>query len=369
MGFDSGRVNFRMFYIRQGLGTEVVADFMRHAAPSIETLGREPIQGWVSGRHLLDRNLTEDNCVIGSYVYVNLMRAERKIPQALLQANCKLEEHMELQARDATHLPRKIRAEIKARITEELLPKMPPTLTGIPAVIDLRNDLLLAGAMSDSQIDNLVRFIRGSLNFTPALVTAESYALKVKQVNVNDLEPVSFSPDETLEPDIEINLGMEFLTWLWFYWDTDGGNVHIKPQPPFSFMLEGPLTFYRQGQGAHEAIFRKGTPLNSREAGIALMCGKKLKRAKFVLAQGDQSWSVTIDDDLCFRSLGLPKIQQFDAAGSFLERMMAVETFWKSFLSLYERFLDIRKNRQKCPETVAAMRDWTRRLAQGNATK
>jgi hypothetical protein len=233
-------------------------------------------------------------------------------------------------------------------------------------VIDLRNDLLLAGAMSDSQIDNLVRFIRGSLNFTPALVTSESYALKVKQVNVNDLEPASFSPDETIEPDVEVNLGMEFLTWLWFYWDTDGGNVHIKPQPPFGFMLEGPLTFYRQGQGAHEAILRKGTPLNSREAGIALMCGKKLKRAKFIMAQGDQSWSVTIDDDLCFRSLGLPKIQQFDAAGSFLERMMTVETFWKSFLSLYERFLDIRKNRQKWSETVAAMRDWTSRLAQGN---
>ena len=53
-------------------------------------------------------------------------------------------------------------------------------------------------------------------------------------------------------------------------------------------MLEGPLTFFREGEGAHEAVLRKGTPLNSREAGTALYCGKKLKRAKLVLAEGDR---------------------------------------------------------------------------------
>jgi hypothetical protein len=358
MGFDSGNINFRLFYLTQTFGPEVIEAFARRAAPPIESLGRDPIHGWVSGRHLLDRDLSEENCVLGSYLHVCLMRAERKIPESLLRAHCRIEEQIELRARNATHLPRPARAEIKARVVESLLPTMPPTLTGMPVTLDFRSDLLYAGAMSDRQIDVLGPYFRDTTGTMPVLLNADTAALKRRQVNANDLDPVCFSPDPAVDGGLEPSLGMDFLTWLWYYWETDGGNVRLAEGAPFSFMLEGPLTFFREGQGAHEAVLRKGSPLNSREGGTALRCGKKLKRAKLILAQGEHSWSATVDADFGFRALKLPKSEQFDPLGHFQERMLAIEFFVRSFLGLYDRFLDLRRNRREWPQTVAAVRTW-----------
>lgn len=361
MGFDSGSVNFRLFYLTQRFGPDVVEAFARRAAPPIETLGQDPLHGWVSGRHLLDRDLSEENCIFGGYLHACLMRAERKIPEALLRAHCRLAEQIELKARDATHLPRQVRAEIKSSVIERLLPGMPPTLTGLPVALDFRSDLMLAGAMSDKQIDVLSPYFRDTTGSMPVLLTAETAALKRKQVNANDLDPVCFSPDPAVEGGVEPSLGMDFLTWLWFYWESEGGNVRLDGGAPFGFMLEGPLTFFREGQGAHEAVLRKGTPLNSREGGTALLCGKKLKRVKITMAQGDRQWIATVDADFGFRSLKLPKSEQIDPVGLFQERMLSIEFFWSSFLGMYDRFLDLRRNRQEWPKTVASMRTWVGR--------
>ena len=105
-------------------------------------------------------------------------------------------------------------------------------------------------------------------------------------------------------------------------------------------------------------MLRKGTPLNSREAGTALFCGKKLKRAKVVIAQNDNVFSATLDSDFAFRSLKLPKGEQTEEAGKFEERMLFIETFWTAWLSLYDRFLDLRTDPQQWPKTLEAMRQW-----------
>ena len=79
MGFDRGSASFRLFYLARSFDASLVERFAAHAAPPIETLGHEPIQGWVAGRHLLDTNLTEENCVFGGYLHATLMRAERRV--------------------------------------------------------------------------------------------------------------------------------------------------------------------------------------------------------------------------------------------------------------------------------------------------
>ena len=99
MGFDRGSVSFRLFYLGKSFGPLLAAKFAAQAAPPIETLGAEPIEGWVAGRHLLDTDFAEENCVFGGYLHASLMRAERKIPEALLRAHCRLDEEVQLRAR------------------------------------------------------------------------------------------------------------------------------------------------------------------------------------------------------------------------------------------------------------------------------
>lgn len=358
MAFDSGSVSFRLFYLQQAYDSGLVEAFAQHVAPPIASLNRDPISGWVTGRHLFDRGISEETCVFGPYLHAQLMRAEKKVPASLLRAYVKMEEDVELRAREAEFLPRAVKAEVKQRVTEMLLPKMPPTLCSIPVVVDFRNGLLLASALSDKQIDTLSPVFKETAGTLPILLTPETAALRRKQVNANDLEPVSFSPDTSIEPPVESTLGMDFFTWLWFAWEKQGGVYHLPDGREFGIMLEGPLTFFREGQGAHEAVLRKGTPLNSREAGTALLCGKKLKRAKVVIAHGDEVYSATLDADFAFRSLKLPKGEQADPVGKFQERMLFIETFWAAWLSLYDRFLDLRADPRQWEKTLDAMRQW-----------
>lgn len=362
MAFDTGRASFRLFYLQASYDSSLVEKFAEHVALPVTAIKVDPIEGWVTGRYLLDRSITDERCVIGPYVSVQLLRAEKKVPGSLLNANVKMEEEAELKARGTDRLPRKAKAEVKQRVLASLLPQMPPTLSGIPLVVDLRNQRLLAGALSDSQIDRLTHAFHETAGETPILVTPGTAALKRRKVNENDLEPVSFSPDETLDPPQEGTLGMDFFTWLWFRWEKEGGTLHLPDGREVGYMLEGPLTFYREGQGAHEAVLRKGMPLNSREAGTALMCGKKLKRAKLTVAEGDSMMSASMDADFVFRSIKLPKSEQMEAEGRFEERMTQIETFCETWFTLFDNFLDLRTSAKQWPKTVAAMQEWIQHI-------
>ncbi len=357
MSFDSGSVSFRVFHLDHAFDSELVERLARHAVPPIETLLSEPLIGWVTSRHLLDRVLTEEKILHGGYISVQLLRAEKKIPEALLRAHCRLEEEAELKSRNAENLPRALRAEIKERVRDELLPTMPPTLTGMPVCVDLRNQLLFAQAMSDAKIDLLTAQFRETTGVTPRLMTPDDTALRRVNVNVNDLAPARFSPDDSLETEHEFSIGMDFLSWLWFAWERDGSILNIG-NLRYGYMLEGPLTFFREGAGAHEAVLRHGTPLNSREAFAALLCGKKLRRAKFLLAEGDTLWSATLDSDLAVGSLKLPKTEQLDPVGRFQERMLFIERFLDVLLALYDRFLLLRADAKKWSAELSAIRAW-----------
>lgn len=364
MSFESGSISFRLFLFNQQDPAALLEALARRSAPPLEQLGQDPVSGWATGRCLLDRDLTEEKCLFGSYLYVMLMKAERKAPASLLRAQLQMEEEIERRARGVDFLPRAACAEIRKRVVEALLPTMPPTLTGIPAIVDFRNGLLIASALADKQIDALCAALRDASGESPLLLTPETVALRRLQINVKDLSPVNFSPDPSVEPPAEPTLGMDFLTWIWFLWESKGGICHLPDGREFGVMIEGPLTFFHEGAGAHEAILRKGAPANSREAAAALKCGKKLRRAKVTIGLREAVYSANVDADFAFRSINLPKAEQLDAYGRFLERMLRLETFWNAWMALFDHFLALRADAQKWPETLAAMRQWIERIGE-----
>src|SRR5215211_3800967 len=92
MSFESGSIAFRMLYVPHDLPKDVLKQFAKFAAPPLHSIGTEASQGWVGGRHLLDVPITEENAFYGGYLRLMLMKAERKVPTALLYAECMLEE-------------------------------------------------------------------------------------------------------------------------------------------------------------------------------------------------------------------------------------------------------------------------------------
>lgn len=303
-------------------------------------------------------NLTRESCVFGRYVYLGLMQAERKIPAALLEMRCDEECEAELKVRGADYLPKRGQSEIRQWVIEALKPDMPPIYTGIPVVADMEQGIIFAGAISDAQVDALNVGLMVATGNCPAVMSAENAAMKRAGVDYRDLATTVFSSDKSIEADIECSLGMDFLTWLWFEWEINGAVQAGLDGDVFSYMLDGPVTFFREGAGAHEAVMRKGVPLDCAESAAAAQCGKKIRKVKFILEHGTDVFSGMVDDSFAFRRVKLPKIELCGRETIFHERMRLLRVYVDCWLTLFDRFIALRSDPMKWGLVVGVMRDW-----------
>ena len=358
MSFESGAISFRAFYCPGGLPEDAVERFSRQALPPIDTLSRAEISGWVTGRHMLDRNITEESAYSAGYLRLDLVRAERKIPPALLRAECTMEELAVMQADGKAFLKRADKSAIKKEVTERLLPSMPPSLTGIPIVYDSNAEILYAGATTEKQTDALLLTLQGTLAKTPVPITAETAAFKLAQFDAGTmLNPTSFSP-ELENPLAGREIGHDFLTWLWFFSEARGGMLNVGGEQ-YSAMIEGPLTFFLEGDGAHITFLRKGSPLVSTEAKTCLMSGKKLTAAKITLSRNKEMWSTTIDaSEFVFRGFKIPKSEELDSISWFQQRMIGLGRFQTAFTAFYQKFLSERTNPDVWVATQKDIHKW-----------
>lgn len=352
MSFESGSASFRMFYVPGGLPKDVVERFAKRALPPLETLAETPLHGWCGGRHLLDRVITQDNATYGGFLRMNLVKASKKVPEALLRAECQVEEEVLLRALESGRLTPANRREVRKSVEDRLLPTMPPTLQGITIVYDSAPApaLLYAGALSNAQVDALTVLFAEATDKSLVPVTVETVAATHDMVTpraapkVRDWLPFSFSPD--VESELVLaEPGHDFLTYLWFLSEARGGLFTIPEVGVFAVMLEGPLTFEMAGEGSHVTVLRRGEPLLSAEAKAALLAGKKLQRARLTLARGDETWKCTIDASLAVRGLKLPQTDKLDAVSRFQERMAQIDVFRTALLDLVMRFVKDRSSK------------------------
>ena len=358
MSFESGSMTFRMFYLPQLFPRDYVERFASRAAPPLKALGDTPMHGWVTGRHLLDNKITRDTAFYAGYLRLALMRAERKIPESLLRAECKMEELARMQAENRAELDRKTRTEIRKEIEARLLPTMPPQLKGMAFVHLPESDVVYAEATSDKQMDALEASIRETMGFGLIPVAPQYAAARRLKCDIRDYMPTSFSPD-CEDDSVGNNPGQDFLTWLWFYSEARGGIMKLPSGGDFAIMIEGPLTCVMEGQGAHETVLRRGSPEISAEAKIALLSGKKLRKARLLLARGQDTWQVGLDaDTFVFRGLKLPEGEKLEPASRFQERMTSMTTFTTAFLEIFDRFMKERTDTKAWDKTRNDIHRW-----------
>ncbi|NLX25513.1 MAG: recombination-associated protein RdgC [Lentisphaerae bacterium] len=358
MGFEKGSLSFRMFFASRDLGPEDTDKFSASALPPLNTLAEEEVHGWVAGRHLLDRHITEETAFLGGYLRLTLTQAKKKVPASLLAAECAVEEMAVMEAEGKQYLNQQARSEIKKQVKERLLPEMPPQLKGIDFVFDQRSHMIYASATSEKQLDAFVLTLMQTTGCSAQVADPETIAEKTEQIDVQAWAPASFS-GELEDGMVDGTAGREFLMWLWYSSEKRGGLAHVPEVGEIAFMVEGPLTFVMEGKGAHEITLRKGEPMLSAEARTALLSGKKLKKAKVQFVRGEEIWAFTFDaDEFVFRSLKLPQTETFDRVGKFQERMVLLETFRHCFFHLFQEFIKERDASATWKKTKEAMRQW-----------
>lgn len=357
MGFESGSVGFRLFHLPQPAPADAVKRFAKHALPPLDAIGAGKVTGWVTGRHLLDRHLTDDTAHYGGYLRLTLVTAERKIPTALYRAECKMEELAQLATQGHERLSARARSDIREQITARLLPQMPPQLKAAPFIAEAAGERLWATALSEAQAEDFAMHFNQATGVNPIPLTPEAAAAR-RQIDVRQWDVACFSPEAEGEP-VSDRVGHDFLTWFWFLAEARRGLVTLPELGEFGLLLEGPLTFVMEGGGAHEMVLRKGEPRVSAEAKAALLAGKKLKRARLALARGDHTWSCALNaDTFAFRGLKLPPTEQLDAVSRFQDRMRALELFGDAFYGIFDQFLAERNDPRRWQETLQEIRKW-----------
>ncbi len=360
MPFESGSVSFRMLELPRAFPKDWAEKFAAHKAKPLEAVGAGEQRGWVTGRHLLDAHITEETAMHAGWVRLALRQAERKVPAALLRAECRMEELAAMAAEGKAYLKAKQRAEIRQSVTERLLPNMPPQLRAIPFVHMPGAKHLYVTALATAPLDVFNAALAATLGFGGEPATPEALGQELKKADLRDLPGASFSPEMENEA-MEAAPGREFLTWLWFKAETQNGKMALAEGRELGVLVEGPLTFTHEGNGAHAAVLKKGAPENSIEAKTCLLSGKKLKEAKITFALDEQHvWSFGFEaDQFLIRGLKLPQGEgQMDAISRFQERMIFLEQWRDIFLDLFGAFMVARTDPKKWKGTVGDIRAW-----------
>lgn len=364
MPFENGRISFRIFSMPRDLPTDYIERFARHCAPPIESCSGGNTSGWVSGRHMLDRDIREETVNYAGHLRMALLEIEKKIPPSLLKAECQMEELAVMEAEDKQFLNRKERSEIRKEVYERLLPEMPPQMKDIPFIHTPGSRTLYAAAISTGKCDLICSRFLSTMGYNITPCAPDRLLEMLSSSDFRGWRGASFSPrieDEAFEPDP----GSEFMTWLLYIFDACEARVQHPQLGQIDIMLEGPLKFYHEGKGAHETMLKSGETIRSPEATISLMSGKKLKQAKITLAVNGDPWEFALDSDaFVFRNMLLPEVDKdLDYASRFDERIRRLDQFREIFLSLYGHFLKIRGSVEQWGKEKSAMRAWVSKRA------
>ncbi|MDR2891830.1 MAG: hypothetical protein LBV80_01920 [Deltaproteobacteria bacterium] len=152
---------------------------------------------------------------------------------------------------------------------------------------------------------------------------------------------------EYLGQSVDMLLGQEFLTWLWYRSET-ANKFKAGPDEEFSVFMEQRIVV-QGGEGELiETASVSGAMSELREARLGLTTGKKVTRALIRLEQEPETWQLTLKaEDFSIGSLKTPKVEggaekDDDPDAIFFEKVYLLEKGLSFIDALYKEFLRLR---------------------------
>ena len=159
-------------------------------------------------------------------------------------------------------------------------------------------------------------------------------------------------------------LGREFLTWLWFKSEIQGGSFTLDNSQQAVLWFDDRVVLQSDGK---EMVTCQGENSELTEARHALREGKKVTQAKIKLIIGDNDWSFCLDSTwLNFKSLKTPRVMldtKEDPEGLFYEKAHLLATPISTVEQLFTQFLKIRISTEWDKKEVPAIRQWMKKGA------
>ena len=160
-------------------------------------------------------------------------------------------------------------------------------------------------------------------------------------------------------------LGEEWLTWLWYRVERGDAEFDLGSGRRAGVALDAPLVLRAareddEGKRPEQAL-RFGRPLGSPEAAAALARGKRLARARLIVADGGREWEATFDaETFSLRSARVPTSEEEDLDARGEEHLAAFHELATALDGIYREFLVERLAPSFRKETLPKWREWTR---------
>jgi hypothetical protein len=139
-------------------------------------------------------------------------------------------------------------------------------------------------------------------------------------------------------------LGEEFLLWLWFRWETDGGEFTLGGGRVIGLAIDDLLQFAPNDDDDHTQTLRHGLPTKAPEARTALREGHRVAKARLIIAEGSRQWTATIEGATLRCSAKLP--EDAEECESDVDRTADRSANWLALheivAALFARFRDRR---------------------------
>lgn len=166
---------------------------------------------------------------------------------------------------------------------------------------------------------------------------------------------------------VDVILGQEFLTWLWYRSESRNGSFETEDGRNFGVFMEQRIAV-QGGEGESlETATVSGSMSQLREARLGLSTGKKVSRALIRIERDADSWLLTLKaEDFALNSLKTPVIKKDgeddDPDARFLEKMYLIDTCLGFLDEVYRQFLAVRLS-PRWNDEVRDLRVWMERTA------
>ena len=264
-----------------------------HRFRSIErAASEESSAGWVTPGDPTGDSFDLDDLVAGGHWWLRIRVDAKKFPASKLQ--------MEIAAHERTRgkrLSARDRRELKDHLHEQMLPGILPRTQFVDALVhrELRSALLLS--TSKAARETFGKLMKEAFGVEPRLQTSGESALGEHGDQIGKLQPTVFpggGPRQLVLATSADFLGQEFLLWLWWKWETAGGEFALSGGRIAGIAIDDRVEF---AAGADETslVLRRGLTARAIEARAALRAGRVPSKVRLLVAESDRQWTVTLD--------------------------------------------------------------------------
>lgn len=384
MGFSSGAVTLKRFFVQGALLDKVDESFLEQLAA--HTIGQNEEEstdktqfGWVTGEHILDTRFDWSKNVVGDGLHFALRIDTNKPPSDLVRSYQRMNEQAMLEASGREFLSKAERREAReqaiARADGEAQSGAFRRMKQVPVYWDFRRSEVYLGAGAASVVDRFMLLFRHT--FDRGVIPASSgelaarWATRVGEASaVDNARPAHFvNPPEggaedgdtiiTNEPQSRDFLGTEWLTWLWYASHVESAEVATPQGHSVAVLFERCLQMECAFKVTGTTTINADGPTRLPESSAALASGKRPVRAGLHVAiQGDVYALTLRGDAMNFSGIQLPDPEDgADRRTAFEGRIEHLRNLIEGVDALYQAFLK-RRLSSKWPQTLNILRNW-----------